>query len=232
MRRFSAGVLMLGLVLAGRAGAQLPYDRTSFLHGFNDGPARWTTPGAPQIIGSSVDLGLGAFTPRTHGDQAIDYQKGVLRGFLNQNGGQHVLVALSAGSLVARSTYIESGTNIAGIVAVAAPHQGTLLANNATRVTPYFVSVARTVLAPAKHLSFVAGRRAQDWVDLIFSPRVVGYVESQYGINSAAIGDLKTTSAKVAELNAAPVDAVPHANVYGVVSPHNAVFRLALSAAY
>ncbi|MGI8546778.1 MAG: SprB repeat-containing protein [Gemmatimonadaceae bacterium] len=173
---------------------------------------------------------------------------GRLSGYLSW-GGRHVLVAHSLGSLVSRGTYInypDVRPNIAAIIAVAAPHQGAPLADNAVAAVNFFVDVQRrvndglgaanvtfeilslfSIPSPGAHAFFAtiaslvlwktAGQDV-DLGDVVNIPKV------------PALPDLSPSSSAIQMLNQRTDDAaIPRANIYGTIPFQNAAFRLKYS---
>lgn len=232
--------------VASPAQAQLQYDRTTFVHGINDGPGRFRTPDTPGILARDVNLGprfdsgwnlVDLSSGSTIANQALELR----RDWIAPTGGQHVLTGLSMGGLVARRTYLDSSSNIAGIVTIGSPHQGAIIADNATKVTAYgarlvsdFVtSVINIILRPQAvgMLGLAISTLLNHLANHVINDKLKPWVENLFGINSAALLDLKTASPSIADLKAR-ADTAPHANVIGTIGKRNAPFRLAYSALY
>ena len=192
-RRFGLGVwlqIVLQLAFAGSQGSlsaqtALDYDRTSFIHGFGSSGTMWRRPynglWEKSVIeylreNARVDLGgeIGSeSSPTLDGLPArlFDEQHAVLGQFLSATPGRHVLVGHSMGSLLSRYTYINASPTareqIAGIVAVTAPHQGAEIAVYAPAARKYFTDTQAAVndalneidaaLISASVLGFLAG---------------------------------------------------------------------------
>jgi pimeloyl-ACP methyl ester carboxylesterase len=237
------------------AGAQLQYDGTTFLNGF----------ASDSLIWESGAYGLQGTTPVNYMGQSI-----LLRAVANPNvskfftysqqtesvaptiaaGGQLVLVGHSLGSLIARGLYIskpETRPHIAGIVAIAAPHEGTRLADNADEAVRFFADVQRRVNDGIFAIQIEAGVAV-----------VLGYFAPQplhsiivdialYVLNAAsgqsislgdlvslpkvpALADLKPEAATIQMLTSHFEDAsLPRANIYGRIPFEHAAFRIMLS---
>lgn len=209
--------------------AQTPitYDRTTFLHGFNGTPGTWLTFGTPSTLAQQVFLGAnGYLAPQLDGTNTVYFQRDQLRDTLNRYGGAQVLVGHSMGGLVARAALQLNGANIAGIIAVGTPHEGTLLANNASNILPFFTDVQRRVndaywAVDANLLGLLHFFVSNDF------PKISA-LAALFNPNSSAIRDLRTDSPTIATLDG-QYDWVPHANVYGVIPTRNAVLRVAQS---
>lgn len=252
-------ILLLVLVLRppGLVGAQtLAYDHTTFLNGFASDSGIWTlgyrdlgwlTP--PAYLKSTVDLRTVGM-PNLHEDSTYLGDVGLLGRYLAP-GGKHVLVGHSLGGLVARGTYIRRGDlrpAYAGIITIAPPHQGALLADSSFRVEQLLADTQRRVNGG------VSAVQMEVWVATLFlstvSPSYQGLyfkiatklhrtldqnrlsIDNFLGIaQSPSLPDLRTTSAAIAELNANTTDAaVPRANLKGTIPVRNAVLRLKQSA--
>lgn len=225
------GVLLLAssvihpISLAGQS--PLNYDRTTFLHGFNGTPGSWLTFGTPSALSQYVFLGAnGYLAPQLDGTNTIYAQRNQLRDTLNYFGGAQVLVGHSMGGLVARAALQSNGANIAGIITVGTPHEGTLLANNANNIVPFFTDVQRRVddaywAVDATSLGLMHFFVSNDF------PKIA-QLAALFNPHSAAIADLRTDSPTIATLDN-QYDWVPHANVYGVIPTRNAVLRVAQS---
>lgn len=170
-RRFRAVavVFLLGAIAivtaAGRANAQLSYTHTSLLHGLGSDSVIWTTPypalgsrTSPQYLSSQVQL-KDVRAPRLNRGALDQYglnyagQRENLGQFVTAAGGQHVLAGHSLGALVARGSYEALGAGaspVAGIVAIAAPHQGALIADSAEHAFQYLRNLETAVKDAAR----------------------------------------------------------------------------------
>jgi pimeloyl-ACP methyl ester carboxylesterase len=220
--------IALGASFAARpASAQLAYDGTTFLHGFNSNPGAWTSTGTPEILGASVILGAhGYHAPKTDSSATINTQRDQFRTILNSYADREVLIGHSMGGLVARATYIANATYVAGIVTVATPHEGTLLANNTPQIVAWLNDI-RTRLGDAMAILGYPGRQRVDDLLLGGFATVQQFAQAKFGIGSPAVTDLRTDSPTISSLDAHTADAVPHANVYGTIAFKNTLFRLA-----
>lgn len=237
MRSFQYAVFALAL-LSSRAESQFRYDRTIFLHGFNDTRDRWlrgkhgyASIAPTDTLATLVDLGQYYYlTPQLSGTESVATQAAETRNLINTRTGRDVLVGLSAGGLVARKAYRIDSTKIAGIITVATPHRGTLLANHAHLIYPFFTKVIDRLNVG---LSGLGGHAVLDIRDFINFGVVPTRAEAQRlaGIPSPALNDLKVGSAQVAELGTTG-ELVPRANVYASTSLRHAVLRVASSGRY
>lgn len=140
---------------ASTAGAQgLDYQRTTMVHGLGGSSIMWRTPrstlggrSAADYLEQQQNVALRLRgTPELLADTDVlrarlGVQRQSLSAFVAARGGRHVLVGHSMGSLVSRSLYLENAQDrpqVAGIVAVTAPHQGADIAVNAPRAVLYF----------------------------------------------------------------------------------------------
>jgi len=143
--------------------------------------------------------------------------------------------------LVSRRAYLKNPANIAGIVTIGSPHQGAIIADNASKVTSagarlvsdFFGTVVDILLrpTPTRILSAALAELLKLLVNAVINQYVKPYIDNAFGLNTAALNDLKTTSTAIGSLKST-YDNAPHANVYGVIGKRNAVFRLAYSALY
>jgi pimeloyl-ACP methyl ester carboxylesterase len=166
--------------------------------------------------------------------------------------GQYVLVAHSMGSLVSRDTYLDYPAlrpQIKGIVAVAAPHQGAPLADNALVVRDFFADVQRrilgalpAVLAETAVLGFLLYYGTGDVTGGVFLfAAASGFalhagqvldLTSLYALTAIpALQDIRTTSPTIDSLNRNFGDSqIQRANIYGSIPAQNAAIRVLYSA--
>jgi len=230
-RLLAVGILLLAssvvqpISLPGQA--SITYDRTTFLHGFNGTPGSWLTFSTPNTLSQQVFLGAnGYLAPQLDGTNTIYFQRNQLRDTLNHYGGAIVLVGHSMGGLVARAALQANGANIAGIITVGTPHEGTLLANNASNIVPFFTDVQRRIGDAYWAIDATSLGLMHFFVSNDF-PKI-SQLAALFNPNSPAIADLRTDSPTIATLDN-QYDWVPHANVYGVIPTRNAVLRVAQS---
>lgn len=234
-------MLLVGaMVIPSLSAAQLNYSGTVFVHGLVDSPSRWTTPlngGASPFdrYNAVIDPRSPSF-PGLSGAASIATQRGELTSVLNAAGGPRVVVAHSMGGLVARSSAINGAGNIAAIMTVATPHQGSYAANNAAK----FHFFLNKMIERVNGVVAVAGYS--------FLGPSGGYILQQYMNNhflqparselqlrlpdpaSAAVNDLKVGSSAINTLNANTSDAaLPRANIVGHVPVRNFPLRLLAS---
>lgn len=236
MIRLYSLAFSMALFFPAIASAQLNYTHTTLIHGFNDDSLRLTTPNTTGLLSSYVNLKQ-VQTPSLKGALAIDNQASNLRPYLV---GSHVLYGLSLGGLTSRSAYFANSSGISGIVTVATPHHGALIANNATQVSGYAADVVSDFFLtvydilyrpqPTTILSMVTVDLFRYVASQYVQIYVRGYLNTQFGAKSAALYDIRVESPTIARLNVA--DGVPHANVFGTIGRRNAVFRLAFSSLY
>jgi pimeloyl-ACP methyl ester carboxylesterase len=237
--------------------AQLLYDHTTFVHGFASGPGIWiqqypdlgTTP--VKYLSKSVVIGTPGFA-NLDSTARFSAQVGNLASFLSP-AGQHVIIAHSMGSLVSRDMYIDYPAlrpQIKGIVAIAAPHQGVPLADNALVVRAFFADVQRRIVgaipgilvetAVAGWLISYAGPEGVTGGLFLFAA-AAGYflhpnqtldLTSLYALTAIpALQDIRTTSPTIDSLNREFDDSqVQRANLYGTIPAKNAVIRVLYSA--
>jgi hypothetical protein len=240
---------LLTLAAMHTAHAQLAYDHTTFVAGFGSGPEVWSmgysdlsglTPSS--YLSRSIDLRTVGFANVSDSLRYTDLV-GRVAAFVG-SGGQHVLVAHSLGALDARGAYINNAgvrPNISAIIAVAAPHEGAPLSDNATQALAFFGDVQRRVndglnaaavpldvvglfLPPGGtavwvgFISFILSGNQVDLGNLLSLPKI------------PALPDLSPSSAAVQSLDTHMDDAsIPRANIIGTIPFKNAAFRIKYS---
>lgn len=232
-RRYIAAAILASAVagLSTTASAQLGgYDRTMFLHGFNSGPGAWTSGNTPNRLAQTIYLGARPYvTPQTDGTNTVNVQRDQIRGLLNANADREVLIGHSMGGLVARAVYINSPADVAGIVTVASPHEGTYIANNLSLAIAFFADVQRRADDgyQASNSLFIG---LPELVSGIEHVTFVDLRQAGIGTDEPAIGDLRTDSPEIGYLDQYTQDGVPHANVFGTIPHRDAIIRVGLSA--
>ena len=100
-------------------------------------------------------------------------------------------------------------------------------------MTNFFGTIIQIALrpTPAHVVGGVIAALLTALANYVVNDVIKPYVEEAFGINSAALNDLKTTSPTIASLKNT-YDNAPHADVYSALEKRNAVFRLAYSAMY
>jgi pimeloyl-ACP methyl ester carboxylesterase len=237
--------LLLGIcavvVSSASASAQLLYDYTTFVHGFNDGPSRFQTPNTAGLLRGQVNVKTAEF-PYLDGSLTIDQQAtNLYNALVGDPGAPHILVGHSMGGLTSRSMYFSHPSLVAGIITLGTPHQGAPIADNATRVTGYladevtdfFQNVTLILLRPTPGNILSAGAIAiiQYLAHNYISDKVQRFLDAEFGTKSPGLNDIKTTSPTVARLGNT-IDGLPHATVLGTIGRRNAVWRLAFSNFY
>jgi hypothetical protein len=150
-----------------------------------------------------------------------------VRDTLSTRQGQHVLVGHSMGGMIARYVYLSAPDiqqNVAGIITVATPHQGAIMADSAEKLG-YYIQVMQDRISAAKPWLEVA---AVIIVDATFgiiygllildnnAPHLEGGTSGQDFLESKGLPSLRTTSGEVSTLNNGNADAaVPRANIVG-----------------
>lgn len=249
-------------VPAARVNAQLAYDGTTFLHGLGSSDLIWTTayPGlsgrTPQdYLSSQVYLknveapwlneGAPGTKDRTAGLR-FTQQRDILVRYLTGAGGRHVLVGHSAGSLVARGAYRTAGVGsqrVTGIVTIAAPHQGALIADSATQALGYVSDMQNAIKAAEGNVKLYVTLALVLSASLhtieIGIAEFLTALELQGGTALPAGGitdiprlelikDLGPDSATIRELKAYVGDGgIPRGNVRGSIPYAHALLRLA-----
>jgi hypothetical protein len=237
------------------AGAQLQYDGTTFLNGFASDSTIWTRgsydlQSSPvNYLSQSIFLGHMA-NPNvgkklTYSQQLDSLTPTILAG------GQQVLVGHSLGVLVARGLYINKPAtrpNIAAIVAIAAPHEGTRLADNAAEAVRFFSDVQRRVndgvlaVQVESSVLLVLGYFAPQPAHTIFIDIALIFLNAASDVSISlgdlvnlpklpALGAMKPDSATIQNLTSHFEDAsLPRANIYGTIPFKHAAFRVVTSA--
>ena len=151
-----AGVAVASMLLAALCSAGLArpthaqqqtvgtYGRTTFFHGFGADRKSWTKP-QPNLNGLAPWVYLQnrvvlhtVTIPDLDRQNTFDQQKAIAVATI-AGSTRNVLVGHSMGSLIARATFFDQPSNVAGIVAIAPPHQGVILADSAAAVA-YWVT--------------------------------------------------------------------------------------------
>jgi pimeloyl-ACP methyl ester carboxylesterase len=242
------------VLFCAKANAQLSYDHTTFLNGFGSDTMIWKKSyydlgqPTPSFLSTYVNL---RNVVLANVSDSLNYDGELLR-IAPTLSGSNVLVGHSFGTLVARGLFFNetSRPNVAGIITIAAPHQGVVLADSAAKAIAFLVDVQRRVndgVSAARLEFFVVGLFAQL---LPVSPghrsvimAVAGLFFSAFiNANSYDFGaflnlpklpafqDLQTTSGTIQFLNSHFDDgAIPRANVFGIIPWQNATLRLASS---
>jgi PGAP1-like protein len=252
------GWLLFGVAIASaQLHAQLAYDHTSFLNGFASDSTIWTRSYAdiqttpPAFLGQRIILRTSGY-PNVDSLKRYSGQVNDIAAYLAQ-GGQHVLVAHSLGSLVSRGTYIDNPgirSDVAAIVTLTAPHQGAPLADNFVLLRNFLrdmqrrIDDAKTAIAiEAAVLTnvfsmFFPGKRTTGLGPSVVAFLVINTLNTpidvsnldQFGV-APAFRDLSPDSAAVSYLNTRYDDgAIPRANIYGTIPFRNAALRLYESA--
>jgi pimeloyl-ACP methyl ester carboxylesterase len=241
IRQLRLGLLVLA-ALPAVLSAQLNYGYTTFIHGFNDDSARFTDPNTAGLLSSQINLKTREF-PNLGGRLKIVDQAANLYAYVAAHpNGPHVLVGHSMGGLTSRSAYFSHpGGTFAAIITLGTPHQGALIADNATRVTGYianevydfFQSVINIMYrpTPGNILSSAGVGYIQELLHLVLEGKLQTYLNAQFGTQTDGLNDIKTTSQTIGVLRSSN-DPLPHANVLGTIGRRNAVFRIAYSWAY
>jgi hypothetical protein len=236
--RSSIMALAALLLSATSATAQLPYDRTVFIHGLGD-YYRWTGQNTPGQISSSIDLG-GILTPYSvDAQQTVDVQaRGYKSNTLQFFGGTHVLVGHSMGGVIARDLLtspdgsINIGSQVAGIVTVASPNFGAPIAENAGKfdihgrplLEGFFYELSTTILLPGYGLLSAALNSLLNWMaETVITNGIKQLIANLAGATSVGARDLKPSSATIARLSTT-LDSKPHVTVNGSIPKKDAVF--------
>lgn len=235
------------------AQGQLSYSHTTFLNGFASDSTIWTTAYGeineqmltpPQYLSSLINLKVIDY-PKVN--DSLTYDQALARVVPQiTSGSQRVFVGHSMGSLIARDIYIRNSAlrqNFAGIIALAGPHQGTMLATNADEALRFFMDVQRRVndgITAINIEAFVAF--LVQWLvpstRSIILPILNLVLPASWGAQAdlgnatalpklPALGDLKPASATIQSLSTNYSDgSLPRANIYGTIPHQNAVIRL------
>jgi len=250
--RLFAAILFLCAFQTAKLQAQLGYDHTSFLNGYGSDSTIWlrsyadlqTTPS--QYLGQSVVLKTLGY-PDVPVSLRYPGQVGHVVAYLGQ-GGTHVLLAHSLGSLVARGAYIDSTRirpDVAAIVALTPPHQGVPIADNFGTLRNYLRDMQRRISDAVS--GFNVASIIYDIIFVAFAPKhIAGFGPSLFGVilyavnsvsidlnnidqfgGAPALADLSPTSPVINHLNTRFDDSsIPRANIYGTIPSRNAALRL------
>ncbi len=251
-RRGGCLLLVLGIPSAQLHG-QFSYDHTSFLNGFGSDSTIWlksyadlqTTPS--NYLGQRVVLRTVNY-PNVDSLKRYSGQVSDITAYLTR-GGQHVLVGHSLGSLVARGTYVDNPgirPDVAAIVALTPPHQGTPLADNFITLRSFLRDMQRRI-DDAKLAIAIEAAVLTNLLSVFFiarnatglGPSLVAFLlinTANIGINVSnldqfgtppAVADLSPGSSAIAHLDSAYDDgAIPRANIYATIPFRNAALRL------
>jgi pimeloyl-ACP methyl ester carboxylesterase len=240
-RAVAFGVALLALQ-TGETRAQLNYDHTDFLHGYASSGAIWTS--TSRWLGASPrDYLARAVVLRMPHNPSFDSNlpladwRAAYADSLAIIGSRHAAVGHSLGVLLARSAYLSTSSgraSIGGIVAVAAPHQGTILADSAGKLRNYFadlqrrlddvevsLGIFRVLLRLVTYVAgsgSVRGTLASELIYTLIDRNVRFSGPSLDGAKLVPIltvlNDMKPGSATIAQLNSDLADAaIPRANV-------------------
>lgn len=255
-----AAAALAATTVAPRAGAQLAYDRTTFLHGIGSSDTIWkkTYPElggqtSPDYLRRQVYLkAVGTPYLNEGAPEAKDQTAGLryagqrnnLTRFLTDTGGQHVLIAHSLGSLVARGAFAADGVGaqrVTGIVTIAAPHQGAWIADadSAARARDYVKELRYRLGRAERNIKLYLGTLFGVGATLFAIEDLITALDlkSSGGLPSgevdalpllAALPDLGPNAEAVRTLNAYRGDAgIPRANIRGSIPIGHALLRLA-----
>jgi len=250
--RYLLVLFLTALVRPIVAQSPLPYDRTSFLNGYSSDPSMWTTVYSnigrtpSTYLGERIDLRMTRY-PNLDRMQRYTNQVSSLTSYLAA-GGQHILVGHSLGSLVARGSYIDNSSvrpDIAAILAITPPHQGTPLADNFPALRSFLRDMQRRIQdaqAAASVESIIL-----DFIFAAFAPKQItglgpvlfGWIlkelnGTQIDLNNLeqfggfpALADLSPSSAAIAHLNSRLDDSnLPRANITATIPIRNAALRM------
>ena len=170
----AAGLMIAFMPAVQTASAQqLDYDRTTFLHGLGSSPAIWRATW-PELGGVStrdylrrtIKLGPDS-APNLFLDSTFVVQQQTLNSFVGREAGanptasnRHVFIGHSLGGLVARGAYAANPERVAGIVAVATPHRGVIIADSGDLANAYlkdFTARLESAKTAAKQLGYIVG---------------------------------------------------------------------------
>lgn len=261
-----ASVLGTALPRAAHAQDPLPYENTTFLHGLGSSDRIWTSPYG--VLGGRTSLdyvagrvylrtvhapwlneGADGTKDRTPGLRLAKQRDNVVA-YLSGNAGRHVLVGHSAGSLVARSTFPSPGIGpqrVSGIVTIAAPHRGALVADSATQALGYVNDMLASTKAAEGNVKLYLGALGLLSLALkslwLAVPDVLTALELQGGGDFSTgdvgalpqlqlINDLGPGDSAIVALKGDMRDGVvPRANVKGSIPHAHALLRLAAAGA-
>jgi predicted alpha/beta hydrolase family esterase len=163
---------------------------------------------------------------------AVDIQSTQLRNHMAGHPGQHVLIGHSMGGVVLRNAFFDNQSQVWGMLTVATPHNGALVADNGEQLQSYAVSVLNAVRSPVVTVGSAFGmidtlRRA---IENEFN-NVEVMLTQRMPINTGAANDAKTSSTAIAN-NRDRLDNIPHATVYGTIPKGNAWLKVTVGATY
>lgn len=240
----------------------IQYENTTFLHGTASSPVIWQTrypaldgftpPGYLSRQVNLRDVGAPDLNAGAQNDTVgLRYagQRSVLGQYVGATPGRHVLVSHSAGALAARGvTQLPAvgPQGVTGIVTIAAPHQGTWLADSAQVALRYVDDMGRAIDAAKRNVNLyiataaglIAITKAFGFLPFVASEILTGYKLQRGGdlptggvgglAAAAIINDIGPQDSAVVALNGYRGDAaIPHANVRGTIPYAHALLRLA-----
>jgi len=247
----AVGALALSLAaltpLAAPAAAQQPqlsgYDRTLFIHGFNDTPCRWQTfyssdcgfakrVDAPDSIRKRNVSLKQVELPWLSSREVVATQASQLNSWFLSSGNHDVLVALSMGGVVSRYAYFNGAPagSVRGIVTIASPHQGAPIAQALPSVHSYVRMMFRRMDSSILGFSIFGNVFVRYVAGTILGEIFIHYwlddkLELRLGSGTPAMQDLRLDSRTILDYKDR-ADGLPHANVYGTVDRQYAWLRL------
>lgn len=245
-------------VVAPAAAQPLQYTQTDFIHGFASESGIWTA-GYRDLGTSPRDyvsarvpigpVGLPSFPVTTRYAQQLRTNADSVY----VQAGRHVLVGHSLGGLVARGTYLglpgvpseraaDVRAGVAGIITLASPHQGAVIADSIQKAKGFLLDLQRRVndgLGAARIWAFLYGANKAGPFGSLVLGLFVDQKTAGNDIDVSAIAglatvpallDLRTQSEAIASLNARTDDAaIPRANITGRIPVKHALLRLRAS---
>lgn len=227
-----ASVLSIGTQVL--SAQRLQQTHTAFLHGFASSDAIWTTPfpglgnlSVIDYLSQHLDL-REVWHPSFPGiEPTFPTEWTSVRSSIIAKGGRHALVGHSVGGMVARYAYFADGDaaarpNIAGIVTLATPHQGAILADSALKMGAFINDLNRRIDDAKPYLEVAAvivATAVGGTIGILVAsnnrpqPPAAGSSGADL-LRTAVLPALQTTSSAVQALNAnGPDAAIPRANI-------------------
>ena len=228
-------VTLLALVASSPLQAQSisAYDGTILIPGAGENARLWTALHSGVSVQGQIaqQIQLKSVLTPYLGNGSASVQADYLRSILSGTGGVQVLVAHSFGGIVARKTYQGSSANIAGIITIATPHNGTWAANNLSQINGYIGTLSYRLYEAA---TYAFGAFIGHLInDVLRQPGLDGMqqmVMSSLGASTPITADASVGSATVTNNWSYAGDAsLPRASVQGTIPVGNFPFRLLAS---
>lgn len=210
----------------------LHYEGTTFIHGYNDGPERFTRKNTAYHLGQDLLL-KDVSTPLVYGKESIRTQSFYLAEDLAGRPGPRVLIGHSMGGLVARDHAGRYPAGVAAIITVGTPHNGAPIAANGRAFRPYVYETYNRLMNAATqfaHRDRILGVLTLELASL-WPNKMIGRLIEEQTAATPAVLDIMPGSSEIARLRA-QVDALPRAYVVGILHKRDAALKTLVSAEF